>query len=297
MVRAWISRLGGKAAAPAANELATDAASAAERSAVPRYRFTDPRVRVAAIGDIHGRSDLLTRLEPLLDAAARDPDRVLIEVYLGDYIDRGPGSRAVIERLVSRAARRDRITIHLGGNHEAMLLAALSDDAAFLHWLDNGGRTTLLSYGISPQRAAGAPAATRAALAAALPPDHLAFLRALRVSFHHGGFFFTHAGVRPGVPLAAQASDDLIGIREPFLSAQGGLGAVVVHGHTPVREPVFRANRIGIDTGAYVTGVLTCLLVTDEQVTPVDTRHPLLGTPPSSLPPQGEGERAPWLVS
>jgi serine/threonine protein phosphatase 1 len=254
-----------------------------KRPAAPRDQVP-PGIRAYAVGDIHGRLDLLARLEPLLDAAARDPDRVLIEVFLGDYIDRGPASCGVIDRLIARAARRDRITVHLGGNHEAMLLAALADDRAFLHWLDNGGRTTLLSYGVSPQRAGADPAGTRAALARAIPDSHRAFLRSLRVSFHHGGFFFAHAGVRPGVPLAAQDPEDLVWMREPFLSATGDLGAVVVHGHTPTRAPVFRENRIGIDTGAYVTGVLTCLLVTDRQVTPVDTTHPRLGGPPA-LPP------------
>lgn len=272
---------------PAPTAPSADAGSAAERlAALPAYRFTDPRVRIAAVGDIHGRLDLLLRLEPLLDAAARDPKRVLIEVFLGDYIDRGTGSRAVIDRLIARRARRDRITVYLGGNHEAMLLAALADDDAFRHWLGNGGNATLLSYGVSPQRATTDPAGTRAALAAALPESHRAFLRGLRVSFHHGGFFFAHAGVRPGVALDAQVHTDLVWMREPFLSATGDLGAVVVHGHTPTRVPVFRVNRIGIDTGAYVTGVLTCLLVTDSQVTPVDTNHPLLGGP-TALPAPG----------
>ena len=112
---------------------------------------------------------------------------------------------------------------------------------------------------------------TRAALAEAIPPSHVDFLRSLPLSYAHAGFFFTHAGVRPGVPLEAQTARDLLWIRQPFLGTSANLGAVVVHGHTPTRRAVFRPNRIGIDTGAYQTGILTCLLITSESVVPVDT--------------------------
>lgn len=266
----WIRRLFEPSdAAPAGG--ADPAPPSPAGPAVPAYSFQDREVRIAAVGDLHGRLDLLERLEPVLDAAAQDPSRRLIEVYLGDYVDRGANPRAVLERLMRRTALTDRTVICLAGNHEHMLLGALERDSDFASWLDFGGQSTLQSYGIPPARAAADLPGTRAALARAIPRSHIDFLTSLPLSFAHGGFFFAHAGARPGVPLEAQTARDLLWIRQPFLGTSANLGAVVVHGHTPTRKAVFRLNRIGIDTGAYQTGILTCLLVTSDGVVPVDT--------------------------
>lgn len=272
----WIRRLfAGSQAAPESDEAVPAVAAAPGLAPVapttPSYAFTDDRVRIAAIGDLHGRLDLLERLEPVLDAAAQDPARRLIEVYLGDYVDRGANPRGIVEHLMRRTKLTDRTVVCLAGNHEQMLLSALEKDTDFLSWLDFGGQSTLQSYGIAPARVAADPSGTRAALADAIPASHVDFLRSLPLSFAHGGFFFAHAGVRPGVALDSQTSRDLLWIRQPFLGSSANLGAIVVHGHTPTRAPVFRLNRIGIDTGAYQTGVLTCLLITSERVVPVDT--------------------------
>lgn len=266
----WVKRLLGLASRGAAP--ATDV----ETTRPPRYVFTDPSVRIAAIGDLHGRIDLLQRVGLLLDRFATDSRRRLIEIYLGDYLDRGPNPRAVIDYLIDRSTKTDRQVICLAGNHETMLMDALEDDEQFRAWLQLGGETTLRSYGIPFGNKRGDTAIARHALAAALPASHRRFLASLPTQYAHGGFFFTHAGVKPGVPLDRQKTRDLLWIREPFLSTSVGFGATVVHGHTPSARPVFRLNRIGIDTGAYQTGLLTCLLVTSDGVDTTDT-HRLAG--------------------
>ena len=237
----------------------------------PTYRFTDDAVRIAAVGDLHGRVDLLNRLAPEFNKAAQDTSKSFIEVYLGDYVDRGANPRAVIDFLIARRQLSDRKVICLAGNHEQMLVAALENDDEFRTWFGFGGQSTLMSYGISPVDALRNVKATRAAFNKAVPAAHVEFLASLSLSYEHGGFFFVHAGVRPGVALDAQDARDLLWIREPFLNTQANLGATVVHGHTPGSATVFRPNRIGIDTGAYRTGVLTSLLVTSQAVTVLDT--------------------------
>lgn len=211
-----------------------------------------PGLRVYAIGDIHGCADQLDAIHARIaeDAAhAPEPDRVI--VYLGDYVDRGPDSRGAIERaLAPPIAGR---AVHLCGNHEEMMLAVLDhpgDEAAIALWLRNGGVATLTSYGLSGED----PPET---WAGRLPPAHIAFLRGLVRRYQAGGYLFVHAGIRPGVALDAQDAEDLIWIREPFLHSEADHGAVVVHGHTPERAPVIRANRIGLDTGAVYGGKLT----------------------------------------
>lgn len=129
-----------------------------------------------------------------------------------------------------------------------------ADEAALARWLRNGGVATLTSYGLSGEDAPEA-------WASRLAPGHLPFLRGLARSHRAGGYLFVHAGIRPGVPLDAQDEDDLLWIRDPFLSSSADHGAVIVHGHTPEREPVIRRNRIGIDTGAVYGGRLTTLVL------------------------------------
>ncbi|GGD99481.1 metallophosphoesterase [Aureimonas endophytica] len=209
---------------------------------------------VYAVGDIHGRADLLERMIDRIAAdRAEHPGLRCTEIYLGDYIDRGPDSAEVIARLRRRMDEAELIC--LLGNHEAMLLDALDGKLPIEAWLYNGGDATLASYGIEPDE----DGAYRQADLLDLPQDHLAFLRGLSLFVRRGPYFFVHAGLRPGLPLERQSPTDLVWIRHDFLDFDGPLGAVVVHGHTPVEEPEFRPNRIGIDTGAVRTGRLTCL--------------------------------------
>lgn len=219
--------------------------------------------RVYAIGDIHGRLDLLMTLrEQIADdaRAAGAADNVL--VYLGDYVDRGPDSRGVLDALIGAPLPGFR-TIHLKGNHEVLLLAFLAEpERAAKVWLHNGGEETLASYGISTR---GSADEVRAAFAAALPPPHLTFLQGLALHHVEGGYLFVHAGIRPGVPLERQVEEDLLWIRGPFLNSTADHGHLVVHGHTPADEPAIRPNRIGIDTWAYATGTLSCLVLWDAE--------------------------------
>ena len=222
-----------------------------------------PGTRLYAIGDIHGRLDLLTTLWRLVqeDAERRQAPRNVV-VYLGDYIDRGDQSRAVIEQLLRRPLPGFE-TVHLKGNHEDIMMRFLDDVSVGPNWLTYGGMETLQSYGIDPPGPYDGTAElerAQRALAALLPSDHLAFLRGLASSHQEGDYFFVHAGVRPGVPLDRQSDADMLWIRDEFLRSDASFGCVVVHGHSITPEPDVRRNRIGIDTGAFHSGHLTCLV-------------------------------------
>lgn len=226
-----------------------------------------PGRRVYAIGDVHGRADLLRALHALIleDAANAPPEKTVI--YLGDYVDRGLHSREVLD-LVVDAPLPGFAQVALRGNHEAMMLDFLERAENGPPWLWNGGAATLLSYGVALPSATQDPAAleaAREAFAAALPARHLEFLRGLRLSHVEGDYAFVHAGIRPGLPLEMQAADDLLWIRGEFLRSTLDHGHVVVHGHTIVREVEMRPNRIGLDTGAYATGRLTALVLEDNR--------------------------------
>lgn len=221
-------------------------------------------LRVYAIGDVHGRDDLLGAVHAAVEAdlAARPVgDHRLI--HLGDYIDRGPATAAVIERLSSLSARDGRV-ICLRGNHEDALFEFLADpEASYAFFARFGGLDTIASYGaglLSDWPASDARR-LRDRFLAELPPAHRAFLEGLADSHLIGDYFFCHAGIRPGVPLDRQAPRDLHWIREEFLTSRADHGAIIVHGHTPVKEPDIAPNRIGIDTGAVFTGRLTCLVL------------------------------------
>lgn len=219
---------------------------------------------IYAIGDIHGRLDLLQRLEATIqqDAASGSAERRLI-VYLGDYVDRGDESRGVIEHLCE-APPRGFERVCLMGNHEDYMLRFLDDESLLAPWISNGGGETLASYGIVPaagRAGDGSAAALRAQFRACLPDTHKAFLSALASSHREGDYLFVHAGVRPGVPLDRQDPYDLMWIRGEFLSDGRDFGAVVVHGHSISQAPENLRNRIGIDTGAYATGHLTCAVL------------------------------------
>ncbi len=226
--------------------------------------------RIYAVGDIHGRSDLLDRMHDMIrvDALAH-PAADKCVVYLGDYVDRGDDSRGVIDRLIARPLAGFR-QVALRGNHEAFLLRFLADPEVGPGWIANGGDATLYSYGVNWRDpfADGDWAGVSEALGAALPPDHRAFLDGLALSDVEGDYLFVHAGIRPGVGLAAQSPDDLMWIRGEFLDSTADHGHVVVHGHTITDAPELRDNRIGIDTGAFATGRLTCLVLdgTDQRI-------------------------------
>ncbi|MBV9735590.1 MAG: serine/threonine protein phosphatase [Acidisphaera sp.] len=215
-----------------------------------------PDRRVYAIGDVHGCLDRLRMLHAAIaEDCARRPVAAPLLIHLGDYVDRGPDSAGVVALLAAGDPLPGIRTVNLMGNHEHTMLAALSGDgAAAIDWMFNGGVAALASWGI----AATAP---RGSWVRAVPPAHRAFLENLALRHAEGGYLFVHAGVRPGVPLERQASEDLRGIRQPFLSTERSFGAVIVHGHTPTQAPVVKANRIGIDTGAVFGGKLTCVVL------------------------------------
>lgn len=220
-------------------------------------------MRAYAVGDIHGQLHLLDDLLRQIDAdvAAGAPAEV-VEIYLGDYVDRGPESAGVIDRLCDRQARQDgRRRVFLRGNHEVYLSEFLRDPGILPEWAHNGGVTTIGSYGVNPRPVPPDPVAIHEAFLAAFPERHRAFLDGLSWVLRLGDVLFVHAGIRPDVPLEAQSPDDLCLIRHEFLNHDGPLPVRVVHGHTPVREPVATRWRISVDTGAFATGRLTCAVI------------------------------------
>jgi serine/threonine protein phosphatase 1 len=234
----------------------------------PRWRSLPPGERVYAVGDIHGRADLLEEMLALIAAhAARSPSRSVTMIWLGDYVDRGPSSRAVIDLLIGSAGEPHR-SVFLMGNHEEAMLRFLVDPGAGRQWFSFGGLQTLGSYGVAvaDSRARGFYDEARAALLAALPRPHRDFFESLKFSEVIGDFFFCHAGVRPGVALDAQDPQDLIWIRDEFLYWRHDFGKTIVHGHTPVHEPELRPNRVNVDTGAYATGCLTCAVIEGSEI-------------------------------
>jgi serine/threonine protein phosphatase 1 len=215
-----------------------------------------------AVGDIHGRLDLLEAMLGRIEADARGihAERRTL-VFLGDYVDSGPDSKGVVETLIGGLPKGFEAHF-LKGNHEAILLNFLDDAWSLDNWLLNGGDATMRSYGLDTDRLARLDAPIelwRQALQEALPEAHLQFYRSLRLSVAFGDYLFVHAGVNPSLPLGEQTEADLIWIRGPFLDHAEAFGKIVVHGHTPGKEPVTRSNRIGIDTGAFFTGRLTAL--------------------------------------
>ena len=226
-----------------------------------------PGLRVYAVGDVHGCLDQLAALHQAIGADLVErplhSDARAVLVQLGDYIDRGPDSAGVVARLMAPFAVPPGVAVPemvcLMGNHEDMLLGALDwrRGSAEL-WLANGGVESLRSWGV-PWRTA----AKR--WAGLLPAAQVDFLRGLKLLHRLGGYVFVHAGLRPGVPMEAQTRQDMLWIREPFLSSDAGLGAVAVHGHTAEEnQPVVRANRIGMDTGAVLGGMLSCVVLEGE---------------------------------
>jgi len=218
--------------------------------------------RLYAIGDIHGRLDCLNALLAAIDRddAARGPAKTTL-VFLGDLIDRGPESQAVVERLIALAPTR--ACIFLMGNHEEILIGGWEGDARAARLLQRvGGRETLLSYGVPAEAydAADAEALTRL-IGAHVPLAHIAFLRRFADVHVAGDYLFVHAGIRPGIAIEDQAPSDLRWIRNPFLTDSRNHGKMVIHGHSITADVEERPNRIGIDTGAVFGGALTCVML------------------------------------
>lgn len=224
--------------------------------------------RLYVIADIHGRVDLLLRLLKRIGKdALQHASKQNVLITLGDYIDRGPDSKGVIDTLIHHAPRGFRKE-HLCGNHEDLLLNFLRKPQTGLCWLINGGWNTLLSYGFSvkelPESIDDLPN-TRDLLLKRMPRWHRTFIRSLKLHYHYGDYFFVHAGVRPGIPLSKQRKADLLWIRDEFLNSKKTFGKIVVHGHTIVKAPEIHANRIALDTGAFYTDDLRCLVLSEEE--------------------------------
>jgi Calcineurin-like phosphoesterase len=223
---------------------------------------TEGKQRVYVIGDIHGRSDLLdSMIEQIEVDLKQSPVAAGLTVTLGDYVDRGPDSRGVLDRLASNPFPTEYIA--LKGNHEALFEAFLRDPTIASEWRRLGGLETLHSYGVSVAAVMigkGFGQASKA-LRQAVPEEHFWFLGSLKLSLSVGDYFLCHAGVRPGIPLEHQRAEDLLWIRDEFLSSKMSFEKVVVHGHTPIASPEVLPTRINIDTGAFATGRLTCLVL------------------------------------
>jgi serine/threonine protein phosphatase 1 len=229
--------------------------------------------RVYCIGDIHGRADLLAALHRGIKADAnQNPGNGVarnVIVYVGDYVDRGMQSREVIEHLLSDPLPGFE-KVYLKGNHDEAMLQFLQDPEFGPLWFSYGGDATVLSYGVrmSPSKIGRERFEDmRQQLEANLPSAHLEFLQSLQLVWECGDYLFVHAGFKPGVAIQQQKPEDMLWIREEFLESRHDFGRMVVHGHSVTDVPELKSNRIGIDTGAYASDTLTCLILEG------DTRH------------------------
>jgi len=224
--------------------------------------------RVYTIGDIHGKVDTLQKIHALIiDDAASVPSHIkLFVIYLGDYIDRGMHSREVIDLLIDSPLPGFE-SVYLRGNHDQEMLNFLNSPDVNAPWLDMGGSETAYSYGVRVPKDALATKRLyhiRDDLSSKLPASHLHFLKELKSSYTLGDYFFAHAGINPENGLTSQSTRDLVWGNKKFLKSNDDFGKVVVHGHTVSDEPVIRDNRISIDTGAFLSNVLTCLVLEKE---------------------------------
>ncbi|PTM41722.1 serine/threonine protein phosphatase 1 [Bosea sp. 124] len=229
--------------------------------------------RIYVVGDIHGRLNLLHAMHTAIDQIELSlADADSHELFLGDYVDRGPASAGVIEWLSAPSPQRGRICLR--GNHEWLMQAYLRAPDGFEAWRAVGGGDTLVSYGIDRRIWADRSSRTRTwrEFQLAFPQRHQAFLAGL-LSFHQiGDYLFVHAGLRPGLPLGQQSELDMLWIRSDFLDSDAEFGMMVVHGHSPARDVEFRHNRIGVDTGAYATSVLSCVMLERDQAMVIQVR-------------------------
>lgn len=240
---------------------------------------TPPGLRLYAVGDLHGRLDLLRALHRHVDMELQaDAPTDWRIVYLGDYVDRGPDSRGVLEFLAEAKARDPRHVV-LAGNHDLGLLDFLARPDPCGIFITHGGLETAASYDVhaahfgAVEEGGDALRAFHAAVATAIPQSHLALLHALEASFDCGDFFCCHAGIRPGVALERQSVDDLVWIRGEFHRHEGLYPKVILHGHTPSGKVTVRPNRVNLDTGACRTGRLSVLRVEDARKTILTVRQ------------------------
>lgn len=221
---------------------------------------TPPQTRIYAVGDVHGRADLLSEtIARIEDDLHRRPIAHTAEIYLGDYIDRGPDSKSVIDILAARMVRNSAVCLR--GNHEDLMENFLRDPNALRLWLNLGGMPTLASYGVHSRANKNVADDLHRQFHQVFPRAHKLFLKCLRPWICCGDYLFVHAGIRPMIPLDRQNIADLLWIRDEFLNSVLDHGKLIVHGHSPVPYPDVRHNRINIDTGAWHTGTLTCLVL------------------------------------
>lgn len=247
------------------------------RSDGPIARALPPGQIIYAVGDIHGQHDLLKTLLARIaeDAASAPTGTVTTLIMLGDYIDRGLGSRDVIDTLSQLSDFPARIRF-LKGNHEQAMLEFLDDPAVGAVWVQYGGGETLAAYGVKPPAPDAPPdtwQAAQTALLEAMPEHHRSFLNRLEPYVVTAPYLFVHAGVDPAKPLSEQTEQDLLWTRDKFIHSSRKFEYVVVHGHTPEEEPYRDDRRVGIDTGAYLTGVLTAVRLEDETVSFLQSRR------------------------
>jgi serine/threonine protein phosphatase 1 len=237
---------------------------------------------IYAVGDIHGCHDKLVVACRAISADTGVPQGKKLAVFLGDYVDRGMQSKAVLN-YISNSANFDFDCLFLCGNHDEAFLAFCRNPERQLSWLDLGGRETLMSYGIDADHmlnSSGGIASLSEAVAQVIPTRHLEFIDGLPVLAKIGKYVFVHAGIRPGVSISQQNDRDLMWIREPFLTRGPELDVTVIHGHTVTEEPVFGRDRIGIDTGAYESGRLTVMRMVATEISFL-----ALASPRDALPP------------
>jgi serine/threonine protein phosphatase 1 len=225
--------------------------------------------RVYAVGDIHGCLDLLQDVHQKISQHALAYQGTKIVVYLGDYVDRGPHSMQVVDYLLAQTLSNFK-AVYLLGNHEQVLLQFIEGHGLEIahDWFGFGGLATLQSYGVTLR---GIPTLKdlprlQAEFAEKCPVAHRQFYQALALSFELGGYFFVHAGIKPKLPLTKQIADDMLWIRDEFLNSRKQFEKVIVHGHSVSVKPEIKSNRIGLDTGAYATGLLTCAVFEGERV-------------------------------
>lgn len=232
------------------------------------------KVRAYAIGDIHGRADLLEKLLGKIKADARKNNQAEPHViFLGDYLDRGMESKKVIDLLLGFDLKGG-TKVYLKGNHEAMMLDFLADPSTGPRWFENGGLATLLSYGVQPQGNFSSKnnlEKIRDQFLTSIPKAHKNFYENLVMNYELGNYFFVHAGVNPDRPLDKQTWEDMLWIRDEFLESEKPLEKTVVHGHSVVLDPVVSENYISVDTGAFFTGKLTCAVLEGEDVRFIST--------------------------
>lgn len=238
--------------------------------------FLPENTRIYCIGDIHGRLDLITQLMKRIQYHAQHFAGKIIIVYLGDYIDRGPQSKGVIDFILHNT-QPNMHYVYLRGNHEQTLLDFLHNEAVGKSWLSYGGHTTLASYGVAITKIPTKPTdflALQSQLRAKLPATHYQFLLQTQLFYSVGSYFFVHAGINPHYSLAKQRPEDLLWIRDEFIHTKKPFEKIIVHGHTITDAAELLPHRIGIDTGAYLTGVLTSLALQGNQQRIIQTQPP-----------------------